>query len=28
MAGEFEILILAAPDQWHLVVPNWPSDRE
>ncbi|MCZ6736615.1 MAG: phosphatidylinositol mannoside acyltransferase [Actinobacteria bacterium] len=28
MAGEFENLILAAPDQWHLVVPNWPSDRE
>ncbi len=28
MAGEFENLILAAPDQWHLVVPNWPSDKE
>ncbi len=28
MAEEFENLILAAPDQWHLVVPNWPSDRE
>lgn len=28
MAGELESLILAAPDQWHLVVPNWPSDRE
>ena len=28
MAEEFENLIRAAPDQWHLVVPNWPSDRE
>ena len=28
MAREFEHLILAAPDQWHLVVPNWPSDKE
>ena len=28
MAEEFENLILAAPDQWHLVVPNWPSDKE
>ena len=27
MAEELEFLILAAPDQWHLVVPNWPSDR-
>lgn len=28
MAGELENLILRAPEQWHLVVPNWPSDRE
>lgn len=28
LAGEFEKLIMAAPDQWHLVVPNWPSDEE
>ena len=28
LAAEFEKLILAAPRQWHLVVPNWPSDEE
>lgn len=28
LAKELEALILAAPDQWHLVQPNWPSDRE
>ena len=28
LAGELESLILQAPDQWHLVVPNWPSDKE
>jgi KDO2-lipid IV(A) lauroyltransferase len=28
LAMELEKLILAAPDQWHLVQPNWPSDRE
>ena len=28
LAGEMEKLILRAPDQWHLVVPNWPSDQE
>jgi KDO2-lipid IV(A) lauroyltransferase len=28
LAKELEKLILAAPDQWHLVQPNWPSDRE
>jgi len=28
LAGELEKLILRAPDQWHLVVPNWPSDKE
>ncbi len=28
LAAEMEVLIREAPDQWHLVVPNWPSDRE
>ncbi len=28
VAKELEILIRDAPDQWHLVVPNWPSDQE
>lgn len=28
LAGRFERLIRAAPAQWHLVQPNWPSDRE
>lgn len=28
LAVELEQLILQAPEQWHLVVPNWPSDRE
>ena len=28
LAREFEILIRAAPEQWHLLQPNWPSDRE
>jgi KDO2-lipid IV(A) lauroyltransferase len=27
LAHEFEHLISAAPDQWHLLQPNWPSDR-
>ncbi len=27
LAHEFEVLIRAAPDQWHLLQPNWPSDR-
>jgi KDO2-lipid IV(A) lauroyltransferase len=26
LAGEFEELIRAAPEQWHLMQPNWPSD--
>jgi phosphatidylinositol dimannoside acyltransferase len=26
MAHELEHLIVAAPDQWHLQQPNWPSD--
>ncbi|HEU5112152.1 MAG TPA: phosphatidylinositol mannoside acyltransferase [Acidimicrobiia bacterium] len=28
LADEMESLIRAAPRQWHLVQPNWPSDRE
>ena len=28
LAREMEGLIREAPDQWHLVQPNWPSDRE
>jgi phosphatidylinositol dimannoside acyltransferase len=28
LAHEFEDLIRAAPEQWHLMQPNWPSDRE
>lgn len=28
IARELETLILAAPEQWHLLQPNWPSDRE
>jgi phosphatidylinositol dimannoside acyltransferase len=27
LAHEFEGLIRAAPAQWHLLQPNWPSDR-
>lgn len=27
LAGEFETLIRRAPEQWHLLQPNWPSDR-
>ncbi|MGH8912679.1 MAG: phosphatidylinositol mannoside acyltransferase [Acidimicrobiia bacterium] len=27
LATEFEAIIGAAPSQWHLVQPNWPSDR-
>jgi len=26
LAAEFEILIRRAPEQWHLLQPNWPSD--
>lgn len=26
LAREFELLIRRAPDQWHLLQPNWPSD--
>ena len=28
LADEFETLIRVAPEQWHLLQPNWPSDRE
>jgi phosphatidylinositol dimannoside acyltransferase len=28
LAQEFETLIRVAPEQWHLLQPNWPSDRE
>jgi KDO2-lipid IV(A) lauroyltransferase len=28
LAHEFEALIRVAPEQWHLLQPNWPSDRE
>ncbi len=27
LAGELETLIRDAPEQWHLLQPNWPSDR-
>ena len=27
LAANFEVLIGAAPQQWHLMQPNWPSDR-
>ena len=27
LAAELEVLIERAPDQWHLMQPNWPSDR-
>lgn len=26
LAHEFEILIRKAPEQWHMMSPNWPSD--
>jgi KDO2-lipid IV(A) lauroyltransferase len=28
LAAAFEALIRRAPEQWHLLQPNWPSDRE
>jgi phosphatidylinositol dimannoside acyltransferase len=28
VAAEFEALIRRAPEQWHLLQPNWPSDFE
>jgi KDO2-lipid IV(A) lauroyltransferase len=27
LAGRFEELVRAAPEQWHLMQPNWESDR-
>jgi KDO2-lipid IV(A) lauroyltransferase len=27
LAHEFEALIRRAPEQWHLLQPNWPSDE-
>jgi len=27
IADELEVLIRAAPEQWHLMQPNWPSDH-
>jgi phosphatidylinositol dimannoside acyltransferase len=27
LAAELESLIVEAPEQWHLMQPNWPSDR-
>jgi KDO2-lipid IV(A) lauroyltransferase len=27
VAQDLELLIRAAPEQWHLMQPNWPSDR-
>jgi len=28
LAHALEVLVRRAPDQWHLVQPNWPSDHE
>ncbi len=28
LAEKLESIISEAPEQWHLVVPNWPSDQE
>jgi len=28
VAGELELLVRRAPEQWHLLQPNWPSDFE
>jgi phosphatidylinositol dimannoside acyltransferase len=28
LASELEALIRHAPEQWHLMQPNWPSDRD
>ena len=28
MASVFEELISRTPEQWHLILPNWPSDRD
>jgi lauroyl/myristoyl acyltransferase len=28
LAGVISQIVRRAPEQWHLIVPNWPSDRE
>lgn len=28
LAAELEVMIRRAPEQWHLLQPNWPSDHE
>ncbi|HSJ27648.1 MAG TPA: phosphatidylinositol mannoside acyltransferase [Acidimicrobiia bacterium] len=28
LAKELEALVLAAPEQWHMLQPNWPSDLD
>ncbi len=28
LATVLEEVIRVAPEQWHLILPNWPSDRE
>jgi lauroyl/myristoyl acyltransferase len=28
LAEVLEVIIRQAPQQWHLLMPNWPSDRE
>ena len=28
LATKFEEIIRVAPEQWHLILPNWPSDHE
>jgi KDO2-lipid IV(A) lauroyltransferase len=28
LAAAFEDIIRVHPEQWHVIVPNWPSDRE
>ena len=28
VAGELESLIRQAPDQWHMMQPNWPADAD
>ena len=28
LARDFEFLISQAPEQWHMLSPNWPSDYE
>jgi lauroyl/myristoyl acyltransferase len=27
LARRFEELVRMAPEQWHVMQPNWPSDR-